>query len=315
MTNVLITGATGFVGKSLALKMCHSKQFRVSTLSRTTTKIDNVNEFIRVSISNESNLTDVLENVDVVIHCIAQLPARAFKFDFFSDIKKLKSVNIDLACSLYKQASKMGVKRFIFISTIGVHGNKSKNKITEKSVFSPQNLYSSSKLEAEQKLLELSKASQTEVVIIRPPLVYGRGAGGFFKTIERLISAHFPFPISALDNTRSMISINNLCEFIVLCTTHPELGNEVFVVSDSDSYPLNTVLETIASAKDIKMKSIRVPRKITRFLLKLFLPQKLNDKLLGSLVIDDTYAKNKLRWQPSTSLKDELKGCFRDVEL
>jgi nucleoside-diphosphate-sugar epimerase len=295
LNNILITGATGFIGKELV------KEFdgdRITVFSRNAN--DNFNT-LHHSLEDLLVQKCINEQYDVAIH-LAGLAHQSYK------LSELRSVNVDTTVALAKQLAEKGLRRFIFISSIGVNGNQtSAAPFTEQITPCPHADYAVSKFEAEIALTKLSKEYGFELVIIRPPLVYGKNAPGNFKKLYQLASKGIPLPFGLANNSRSFISVNNLCDFISLTTIHPKAVGQLFLVSDDEIISTKRLIKTIWKVKGVKSFLIPVPICIFKVLFKILGLTSMSVQLFDNLEIDNSKAKKLLGWIPKQSMIDALK--------
>ena len=251
--------------------------------------------------------TDALRSVDVVIHLAARV--HVMDDDALESLTEFRKVNAIATLNLAQQAVDAGVKRFVFISSIKVNGEETKNG----SKFSPDDNYIStdpyglSKYEAEQGLLDLVKKTDMEVVIIRPPLVYGPSVRANFLSMMKWINKGIPLPLGAVDNQRSLVALDNLVSFIILCIDHPKAVNEVFLISDGEDVSTTELLKKVATAFDKKYCLLPVPVGLMKFVAKLLGKSDVADRLFGSLQVDSSKARNLLDWQPVITMDEQLK--------
>jgi nucleoside-diphosphate-sugar epimerase len=304
---ILLTGATGFIGKALVGELI-LKNFDISIAVRQKTHLfsDKVKQFIVGDFATNPNFLDSLSEVDCLVH----LAGRAHLVDNTEafDSSEYKKINTELTLSLAKQAMVSGTKRFIFLSSIGVNGNQTDKPFVESDMPNPQDPYSLSKYEAEVGLIKLAKNSDLEVVIIRPPLVYGNGAPGNFSRLVRWGSAKFllPLPFGAVHNARSFIAIENLVSFIITCISHTKAANEVFLISDEKSISTTHLLKNIAKAFNKKVFLIPVPSSLIFFLARILGREKDAARLLSSLIIDSSKARKLLGWEQVVTMNEQL---------
>jgi nucleoside-diphosphate-sugar epimerase len=304
---VLITGATGFIGKVLVKELI-SQNFDISIVVRKKTSLfsDRVKYFVIEDFENNPDFSACLAKVDCVIH----LAGRAHDIEKVKkySLNQLRKINTELTVNLAKQALKSGVKRFLFLSSIGVNGNQNNQPFLENDIPNPQNPYAISKYEAEQSLLDLSKNSSLEVVIIRPPVVYGNNAPGNFGRLIKWVSAKFifPLPLGAVRNKRALIAIDNLVSFIITCTIHPNASNEIFLISDNEVFSTTQLLRKIA--KVFNKKPLLFPVFVSWMILMARLLGKKDEaeRLFSSLTIDISKARDLLEWDPITTMDEQL---------
>lgn len=307
---VLVTGANGFIGKNLIRHL--SFRHHVTASVRSESSIINISDidadFRPVVVGELSDKTDwssALSGVEVVVH----LAGRAHQTgeNPSQSLDLYRSVNCDASVNLLRQAAKSGVKRFIFMSSIGVIGNVSGTKpFSEDTECCPVAAYAHSKLEAEIELTKIAEETGIELVIIRPPLVYGDGAPGNFGKLSRLVSKVPILPFGAVHNRKSFISIDNLVDFIGVCITHPRAANELFVIADDDVISTKQLIDCIACSLDKSVIQLPFPVSAFRLFLKVVGKQSLSTQLFDDLEVDTSKAKSLLSWQAKVSTVDSL---------
>ena len=304
---LLITGATGFIGKSLVAELMR-QNFNISIAVRQKSNLfpDKVKQFVVGDFESNPDFSTSLAEVDCVIHLAGK--AHVLDKSKVSVLDGFRKINSELTLNLAKQAVMAGVERFIFLSSIGVNGNKSTKPFLEDDAPNPQEPYAISKHEAEKGLLQLAENSNLEVVIIRPPLVYGNNAPGNFGRLLQWAGARFmlPLPLGAVNNARSLIAIDNLVSFIIICTLHPKAANEIFLISDNDNLSTTQLLKNIAKAFNKKSLLLPVPISWMIFVAKLLGKEADAVRLFSSLVIDSSKARDLLDWHPVTTMDEQL---------
>ena len=304
---LLITGATGFIGKALVAELMR-QNFNISIAVRQKTNLfpDKVKQFVVGDFESNPDFSTSLAEVDCVIHLAGK--AHVLDKSKVSVLDGFRKINSELTLNLAKQAVMAGVERFIFLSSIGVNGNKSTKPFLEDDAPNPQEPYAISKHEAEKGLLQLAENSNLEVVIIRPPLVYGNNAPGNFGRLLQWAGARFmlPLPLGAVNNARSLIAIDNLVSFIIVRTLHPKAANEIFLISDNDNLSTTQLLKNIAKAFNKKSLLLPVPISWMIFVAKLLGKEADAVRLFSSLVIDSSKARDLLDWHPITTMDEQL---------
>jgi nucleoside-diphosphate-sugar epimerase len=303
---VLVTGASGFVGKHL-VKELNLKNTQVICVGRKVPNNFAGKYYIVKDFNDESAWQEPLKGCDVVIHLAARV--HVMKEQSQNPLDEFRKVNVNGTLTLAKQAAKAGVKRFIYISSVKVNGEStdldSPFKETDKT--NPQDAYGLSKLEAEQGLLKLAQETVMEVVIIRPPLVYGSGVKANFLSMMRAVNSGIPLPLGAIQNFRSLVYVGNLLSFIHCCIEHSAAANQVFFVSDGHDLSTTELLKATANALGVKARLIPVPQKLIEVSARMLGKPQLASRLCGNLQVDITKARKLLGWVPPYTLKQGLK--------
>jgi nucleoside-diphosphate-sugar epimerase len=304
---ILVTGSSGYIGRALVSSLMQ-QNFNISIAVRQKTNLfpDTVKQFVVGDFESNPDFSASLAEVDCVIH----LAGRAHVIDKAkaSILDEFRKINTELTLNLAKQAVTAKVERFIFLSSIRVNGNQNNQPFLEIDTPNPQEPYAISKYEAEQSLLNLAKNSSLEVVIIRPPLVYGNNAPGNFGRLIKWASSKFmlPLPLGAVNNTRSMIAIDNLVSFIITCALHPKSANEIFLISDNDTLSTTQLLKKIAKAFNKKALLLPIPVSWMIVVAKLLGKEANAVRLFSSLIVDSGKARNLLDWHPITTMDEQL---------
>ena len=257
-------------------------------------------------LSEQNSIIDTLKKIDVVIHTAARVHIMQDKAA--DPLTEFRKTNVNATLALAKQSVSAGVKRFVFISSIKVNGESTNNRqaFRETDKPAPEDTYGQSKLEAEQLLFELAQITPMEVVVIRPPLIYGPGVKANFASLIKIIKKGLPLPFGATANQRSLLAINNLVNFVMLCTAHPAAVNQVFLVADGKDISTTTLLTKIAKAYNRPVRLIPVPVCLMIFIAKLTGKNNISDRLFGNLQIDITKAQQLLGWKPVASMEQQL---------
>ena len=304
--NILLTGGNGFIGKAVNEML---DDHNVIVTSRSVIK--NSSQTYKKNISSTENFADCLIDIDVVIHTAA----RVHQMNDLSDdpAAEFMETNCFGTLNLAQQDAEAGVKRFIFLSSIKVNGEKS--EINKPFRFDDQgntgDPYGKSKSEAELGLLKISLMTGLEVTIIRPPLVYGPGMKANFPALLKLASKNIPFPLGAVENKRSFIALGNLVSLIVTCIDHPNAVNQVFLASDGYDVSTSRLYTIMTEAYGKKSRLIRINPLLLKIFSSLVGKRSMMDRLCDDLTIDIEHTKNSLEWAPSISMVDGLKLCVQ----
>jgi UDP-glucose 4-epimerase len=295
MINLLLTGASGFIGNALFNRI--KNQYNIDFLLRQRTENNSANTFV-AEINPIEDYTNALKDKDVVVHCAARVhimrEADDNPLEVFRNVNSLGTIN------LASQAAKAGVKRFVFISSIKVNGESTFDvPFSAKDERNPQDDYAQSKAEAETLLLDLGRKTGMEIVIVRPPLVYGPGVKANFGALAKLVAKGFPLPFGAIkSNRRSMVYIENLVDFIATILKHPKLRNDTYLVSDDYDLSTSQLIFYMAKNTNKRLINVPVPIFIYKFFGKITGKQAVVDRLTGSLQVDIEQSKTDLSWCP-----------------
>jgi len=303
---VLISGATGFVGKSLIQRIATDSPYvPIAAVRRTSANLQLGIDSVTVdNLSSETNWRMALSGVKVVIHAAAR--THILNETSSDPLAEFRKINADGTLNLARQAAEAEVRRLVFISSIGVNGNKNSRPFTENDSPHPVEPYAVSKLEAEVGLRQLAEETGMEMVIIRPPLVYGPNAPGNFGRLIRAVDKGFYLPLGAIHNKRSFVALDNLVDLIVTCVDHPGAGNQTFLVSDGEDLSTTELLQRLAISLDKPVRLIPVPANLLVLGATLLGKRDLLQKLCVSLQVDISKARKLLGWEPPVSVDEAL---------
>ncbi|EMN7257597.1 NAD-dependent epimerase/dehydratase family protein [Vibrio vulnificus] len=293
-----ITGGSGFVGRTL-VDIIRAKKIQYISFLRTTDS--DSNSFTIGDISDLTDWKDALSDVSVLIHLASIAHGKTSSVDDYESINYLGTLN------LAKQAATSGVKRFVFISSVGVLGSSTgKEGFTGNSIPAPENLYSLSKAKTEDALKELSRTTGMEIVIIRPPLIYGRNAPGNFGMLTKLIKRLPVLPFGLATNRRNFISVQNLADLLITCATHPNAAGHTFLASDSETVSIKEFTNAIAKGLGKKVIQLPVPVTLMRLAGKLAGKSTMIEQLYGNLEVDSSNIKEVLGWTPPFTMEQSM---------
>lgn len=305
---ILVTGATGFVGKALVSRLLKEATFRLRAALRSG-KSDvavAVECLVVGDLALDTDWSRALDGVDTVIHLAAR--AHVMLEETADPLAEFRRVNVEGTLNLARQAASAGVRRFIFVSSIGVNGNRTAfNSFSESDQPNPQEPYAVSKWEAEEGLKSLAAESGIEVAIIRPPLVYGPNAPGNFGRLYRLVQRGLPLPLGAIRNRRSLVALDNLVDLIITCISHPAAANQTFLVSDGEDLSTPDLIRRLARALDRPARLFPVPTAVLMAGGALFGKREVAARLCGSLQVHITKARKALGWTPPVSVDEGLR--------
>ena len=299
---ILVTGATGFVG-SFICDGLHAQNFDFRRVSRIKPETDD--DFLVSDISKFTDWSGAFQRISVVIHAAARV--HVMNDESVDSLTEYRNVNVDGTMNLARQAADSGVSRFIYISSIKVNGEKSTEPFKYNDKHSPKDFYSISKSEAELSLIALSKETLMDIVIIRPPLIYGAGVKANFASLLNVVKNGFPLPFSLVNsNKRSMVSVYNLVDLIVNCVYNPNAANQVFLVSDDCDLSTVDLIKKMAFALGKAPRLFPVPVLLFRLLGKITGKAAMVERIVGSLQVDIVHTKETLGWKPPFSVSESM---------
>ena len=302
----MVTGATGFLGKSLIKQLCNefpkSNIFPVIRID--STSFDEFNTIVVDDINSKTEWSDKLQGIDCVIHCAARV--HVLNESDEDPLEAFREVNLRGTLQLAQAAAKSGVKRFIFVSSIKVNGESTTGRLPYRSTDTPnpQDPYGISKAEAEEGLKKLAEETGMDVVIIRPPLVYGPGVKANFAAMLKLASTGVPLPFGCVKhNQRSMVYVENLISLIIECINNPSAANQTFLISDDDDLSTKAFVQGLSMALGKSSFMLPVPNSVFSFAGKILGKTAIIDRLCGSLQVDINHTKNTLNWRSPYSVE------------
>lgn len=312
---VLVTGANGFVGRAVLAQLLSCGRPVTAALRGPVPAGKRECPALRsVQVGDLAPETDwraALVGVGAVVHCAARV--HVMHETAGDPMAAFRRVNVDGTLQLARQAQAAGVRRFVFISSIGVNGAETFDApFTPDDIAAPRSAYAKSKHEAERGLQALARDGGLEVVIIRPPLVFGPGAPGNFDRLMRALHRRVPLPLGAIHNRRSLVALGNLVSLIVTCLDHPAGANQVFLVSDGKDISTTDLLRGIAAALGTRPRLIRVPAAVLRAVARLMGKAQFAQQLCGSLQVDISKTRRLLGWAPVVRLDQALEETARE---
>lgn len=309
MTRIAITGANGFVGQFLTHELSIIKKFEIIglTRSRPANSIASAIYLQVGDLSAQTDWTSCLNSVDVLVHLAARV--HVMNENASDPLTEFRRVNVEGTLHLARQAASAGVRRFIFISSVKVNGESTSpnSPFTTSSTPAPLDPYGVSKMEAENGLRSLAETSGMDVVIIRPPLVYGPGVKANFANMMRWLARGVPLPLGGINNRRSLVSIYNLTDLIRVCITHPAAANQTLFVSDGEDLSTTDLLKRLADALGGPTRLFTIRPSILMTGARLIGKRDIAHRIFSSLQVDITHSRTLLEWTPPVSTNDALK--------
>lgn len=300
--NILLTGSTGFIGKSLSAALKCTSHNLISVVRSHATN----SQVVIPDIDGDTDWTNILPGIDVVIHLAARV--HVMKESSKDSLGLYRRANVDATANLAKQSSEFGVKRFIFLSSIKAMGSQTLDgkPFTPYSICHPEDPYGKSKLEAELAIREITRLSNMDMAIIRPPLVYGPGVKANFQSMIKLIQMGIPLPFGGINNKRSLLGIDNLVDLIINCVENPAAANQILLASDDEDLSTSELLSHMSKALDLPCRLFRLPVVIQKLAANFPPTAPFVDRLYGSLQVDISETKKILDWRPPFSVDDGM---------
>lgn len=301
---ILVTGASGFVGRPLCAELFRQGHALQAAVRSANVRIDDVGQAIVGPIDSGTDWSTALSDVDIVIHLAARV--HVMKESTEDPLAEFLKVNLYGTENLARQAARAGVKRLVYASSIKVNGEQTTLPFTESDGPNPQDPYGISKCEAEQALHRVAAETSLEVVIVRPPLVYGPGVGGNFWRLLKLVERGIPLPLASVENRRSMIYLGNFVDVLIACASHPDSAGKTFLVSDGEDISTAQLIRELARLMGKPPYLWPFPPTLLRLLGRFVGKLDEVDRLVGSLVIDSSKIRCELGWTPPFSVEQGL---------
>lgn len=306
---ILITGATGFIGSKLVERLHSSGHTVVAAVRRVAILPDGVHLVQIGNIDDQTDWSSALSGIDVVLHLAGR--AHIMRDTAQEPLVVFRKVNVFGTLNLARQAMQAGVRRFIFLSSIGVNGNHTlEHPFTAEDIPHPTEPYALSKWEAEQGLQQIAEGDAMDLVIIRPPLVYGLNAPGNFGRLIHWCKKGIPLPLGSVHNKRSLVALDNLVDLLITCVDHPAAANQTFLVSDGEDLSTTELLRRLGQAMGKPARLLPIPVSMLQWGAALIGKKDVAQKLLGSLQVDISATCNTLGWYPPISVDEGLRRCF-----
>lgn len=304
---ILLTGASGFVGRAVWALLEKRGPLRVVLRDTDAAAFQVGVDVVQGTLSSEQDWVGALKGVSVVIHCAARV--HVMNDESADPLAEFRRVNVDGTLRLARQAAEAGVRRFVFLSSIKVNGEHTLpgQPFMPDQLPAPVDPYGVSKYEAEKGLRELAHRTGMEVVIIRPPLVYGPGVKANFLAMMRWLARGIPLPLGAIGNRRSLVGIDNLVDLIVTCIDHPAAANQVFLVSDGEDLSTTELLVRMGRALGKPARLIPVPQRLLTLGASMLGKADIAQRLCGSLQVDISKTRELLGWRPPVSVDEGLR--------
>lgn len=306
---ILITGATGFVGQALIADLTE-RGVTFSAASRN----ERPGYYAVGDITPHTNWAGALEGATAVIHLAARV--HVMSDTSANPIAEYRRANVHATTNLARQAAAAGVRRFVFVSSIKVNGEATHPGVpfTEADEPAPVDPYGQSKLEAEQALFKLGEETGLEIVVVRPPLVYGPGVKANFAAMFAWVERGIPLPLGAVNNRRSMVYVRNLTSLLLTCIDHPRASGEVFLAADGEDVSTTTLLVKMAAALGKPSRLIPIPATLLQSVASLLGKSAIAQRLLGSLQVSTTKANTALGWRAPYNMNEGLGSMVRQIQ-
>lgn len=297
--NILLTGGSGFIGSHL---LSYPQIKRVVVRKKNEVLLHDKPKFVIDELSDSTEWKSAFEGINSIIHLAGLAHSTQFSSEDYEEVNVLGTLE------LAKQASKAGVRRFVFVSSIGVHGLSSKDKpFTPEDIVSPHSVYAASKYSAEVGLKKIAKETGLEVVIVRPTLVYGLKAPGNFGMLTKLVSKVPVLPFGLANNRRNFIAVQNLVDLLATCATHPDAAGHTFLASDTETLSTREFTNAIADGLGKQVLQLPVPVNLMRLVGKITGKSAMIEQLFGNLEVDSSNIQEVLNWTPPLTMKQAMK--------
>lgn len=312
---ILVTGGSGFVGSALLKRLLRDGfEARATARSSLPAELKGAQYHPIRDMTAATDWSGILNGVHAVVHCAARV--HVMQDEATDPLQAYREVNVNGTLNLARQAAQAGVSRFVFVSSIKVNGETTQpgHPFTADDLPSPLDPYGVSKLEAELGLREIEAQTDMEVVIVRPPLVYGPGVKANFASMMRWVARGMPLPLGAIHNARSMVALDNLVELLVACLQHPAAAGQTFLVSDGQDVSTTELLRRTAQAMGKNAFLLPVPAFVLALGATLLGKRDVAQRLCGSLQVDIDKTRRLLGWTPPLTLDQGLKKAVEGMK-
>lgn len=299
--NVLVTGATGFVGRALLGELSAHGHRTIPVVRRITGL---AHEVIIPDMHSQTGWRAALTGCDAVVHLAARV--HVMRDTAHDPLALYRATNTDPTLNLARQAAQAGVKRFVFVSSVKVNGEGHDEPYRETDVPAPEDAYAVSKWEAEQGLWRVAEETGLEVVILRPPLVYGPGVKANFRRLIETVARGWPLPLGAIVNRRSLLYLGNFVDALRVCVEHPAAAGQTFLIDDGQPVSTPELVRAVAHAMGRPARLLPVPVSMLEFVGTLFGKRAAMARLMGSLWVDSSLIRTRLGWTPPYSMEAGL---------
>ncbi|ROO03499.1 NAD-dependent dehydratase [Pseudomonas fluorescens] len=303
---VLVTGATGLVGEAVVFRLLLDKRYTPVAAVRATTRLSGLCRIVPFDLELPTGMPE-LRGIDVIVHCAARVHVMSEKGA--DGLAAFRKINVEGTVRLAQRAAECGVKRFIFISSIKVNGEGTPRNKTFKATDlpAPVDAYGISKREAEDAIRQVCEETGMELVVIRPPLVYGPGVKANFLSMVRWLDRGIPLPLGAIDNRRSLVAIGNLTDLVLTCIDHPAAAGEIFLVSDGEDLSTTQLLRRTALALGKSARLLPVPAGLLQAAASMVGKSGIAERLCGNLQVDIQRTCELLGWRPPINTEKALR--------
>lgn len=302
---VLVTGANGFVGSAVMRHLSKNANYLLAGAVRGADGFE---------LAADTDWSRALAGVDCVVHTAARV--HIMREQAIDPLAEFRRVNVHGTLALARQAVGHGVKRFIFLSSIKVNGEATLPGLPfiEADLPDPQDAYGVSKHEAERGLRKIAQESGMDVVIIRPPLVYGPGVKANFAALMKAVQKGWPLPLGAVHNSRSLLALDNLVDIVAVCISHPKAAGETFLVSDGRDISMLELVERLARAAEVRPRLVYIPVPLIEASAKLLGKRDVVRRVCGNLQVDISKVRSLLGWVPPVSVDEGLRRAISGVQ-
>ena len=311
MKNILITGPNGFIGRALCKRIL-ADGYRVRGAVRTESQMAAVPSGVEGAlvgdIGPETDWSEALGGIDGIVHLAARV--HVMRESSADPLAAFRQVNVAGTERLARQAAEAGVKRLVYISSVKVNGEGRSDPYTETDRPDPYDPYAVSKWGAEQVLRDVAAYTGLEVVILRPPLVYGPGVKGNFLRLQRLIATGLQLPLASIKNQRSIIYVGNLVDAIITCLVHPKAAGETFLVSDGQDISTPELIRLMTEAMGRRARIFPFPPGMLKAIGNIICRSAEVERVVGSLCVDSGKIRAMLGWKPLFTVEEGMKRSF-----